>query len=280
MNIRSFTDKAGRNWKLSNYAEMVSRTVPMHVMNVGKMNEFLEYGEDLVVVSDFSPTCPLCAPWGGAVLSISGVTKGYPAVSEAEEAGLFHPRCLHSFALYSAEVWGKPDADGRVRHGPSEEYLEREADAGGEPVGEGRVTGASGAVARSDYKRMEKHAKRYYEAIRNRKSESDVEAIARNTGFSVEDVRKIRHHVFMDMHDLGIYGIKRFDPSFDMAVSWQNLADGKNIREMDIVLLHHELEELKLMAQGWDYDTAHRTVEKVYNYQKYVKELNTKEGIF
>jgi hypothetical protein len=120
MNIKSFTDKAGRNWKLSNYAEMVSRTVPMHVMNVGKMNEFLEYGEDLVVVSDFSPTCPLCAPWGGAVLSISGAAKGYPAVSEAEEAGLFHPRCLHAFALYSDEVWGKPDADGRVRHVPEE----------------------------------------------------------------------------------------------------------------------------------------------------------------
>ncbi|MDR2528334.1 MAG: phage minor capsid protein [Synergistaceae bacterium] len=137
MNIKSFTDKAGRNWKLSNYAEMASRTVPMHVMNVGKMNEFLEYGEDLVVVSDFSPTCPLCAPWGGAVLSISGATKEYPAVSEAEEAGLFHPRCLHSFALYSPEVWGKPDADGRVSHGPGEEYFEREAEW------EGRGSGAT-----------------------------------------------------------------------------------------------------------------------------------------
>ena len=459
MNIKSFTDKAGRDWKLSSYAEMVSRTVAMHVMNVGKMNEFLEMGEDLVVVSDFSPTCPLCAPWGGAVLSISGATKGYPAVSEAEAAGLLHPRCLpggvlvsgprfsahysrwyegklvvlktrggdelpctpnhpvltpkgwvaagmldvgdkvvkyvggqgsvlgfdpdnvevptliedaanallksgemssarvpvspedfhgdgvdgevdvvysdsrkqgdadaesgrelinrlagkielldvvdiqvrdfhghvynlqtemgwyaanniithnclHSFSLYLPEVWGKPDKDGKVAR------VGREAEGGGEPDGGIRITGAGGAIARSDYNRMEKHAERYYEAIRRRKSESDVEAIARNTGFSVEDVRKIRRHVFMDVHDLGDRGIQRFDPSFDMAVSWQNLADGKNIREMDIVMLHHELEELKLMAQGLDYDTAHETVQKVYNYQKYVRELDAREGVF
>jgi hypothetical protein len=68
------------------------------------MNEFLEYGEDLVIVSDIDPTCPLCRPWNDAVLSISGQTEGYSTVAEAEDAGLFHPRCVHSFSLYIPEL--------------------------------------------------------------------------------------------------------------------------------------------------------------------------------
>lgn len=106
MGIGSFQDAGGNVWHLKSYAEMVARTVPMHVMNVGKMNEFLEYGEDLVIVSEFSPTCPLCELWGGRVLSISGKTKGYRTVAMAENAGLFHPNCQHSFALYLPELYG------------------------------------------------------------------------------------------------------------------------------------------------------------------------------
>jgi hypothetical protein len=102
--IDSFVDKAGRKRGLKAYAEMVARTVPMHVMNTGKMNELLEHGEDLVIISEFTPTCPLCEPWGGKVLSISGTTKGYPSYAEAEEAGLWHPNCRHSWSLYIPEL--------------------------------------------------------------------------------------------------------------------------------------------------------------------------------
>jgi hypothetical protein len=108
MGIKSFTDAGGHRWKLKDYAEMVSRTVPMHVLHVGKMNEFLEYGEDLVEVSTLTPSgnspCALCAPWEGEILSISGQTEGYPTVADAENAGLFHPRCFHNFALYIPEL--------------------------------------------------------------------------------------------------------------------------------------------------------------------------------
>jgi len=115
----SFTDAGGKKWGLNAYAEMVARTTTMHVMNVGKMNEFVEHGEDLVVVADFSPTCPQCKPWGGKILSISGATKEYngraiPSYAESEEAGLWHPQCRHSYSLYIPEVWGEPDEDGRV----------------------------------------------------------------------------------------------------------------------------------------------------------------------
>ena len=140
------------------------------------------------------------------------------------------------------------------------------------------VNEARGAVARNDFKRMDEHAERYYEEIRKRKS--DVAAISENTGFSVEDVEIIKQHIFITEHDLGDEVFERFSTSYDMAVSWQRLIDGKNIQEMDIVLLNHELMELNLMAQGYNYKSAHNITEQKYNYIKYIKELDTREGVF
>jgi len=139
------------------------------------------------------------------------------------------------------------------------------------------TTEASGAIPRNDFARMDEHAEKYYEEIRKRKS--DVSAIAKNTGFSVEDIERIKRHIFINHHDLGKKNPVRFDTNYDMAVSWQRLIDGKNIKEMDIVLLRHELYELELMAQGEHYDVAHKKAESVYNYAKFVKALNEKDGI-
>jgi len=139
------------------------------------------------------------------------------------------------------------------------------------------ITGSGGAIPRSDFNRMDAHAELYYEEIRKRKS--DVAAIAANTGFSIEDVERIKNHIFMDEHDLGAEEPLRFTPDYDMAVSWQRLIEGKNIQEMDLVLLNHELFELNLMAQGLNYDMAHHLAEAKHNYTKYTRALNIKEGI-
>lgn len=140
------------------------------------------------------------------------------------------------------------------------------------------VTVASGAIPRTDLDRMDEHAKRYYEEIRKRKS--DVVAIAQNTGFSVEDIDKIKRHVFFNAYALDGKGARRFDPSYDMAVSWQRLIDGKNIQEMDIVMLHHELLEHKIMTeQDMPYHLAHKQANKQYNYQAYCDELDRKGGL-
>jgi hypothetical protein len=146
-------------------------------------------------------------------------------------------------------------------------------------VGGGKMnfTGASGAIPRNDTTRMDSHAERYYEEIRNRTT--DVATIAANTGFSVEDIKTIKHHIFTDYHDLGEDSLERFDPDYDMAVSWQRLIDGKNIQEMDLVLLRHELHESKLMKQGTDYRTAHDTAELLHDYSKFIRELNLMEGV-
>jgi len=67
---------------------------------------------------------------------------------------------------------------------------------------------------------------------------------------------------------------------YDMALSWQRLIDGKNIKEMDIILLKHELAEIEFMLQGYTFEEAHELAEKEYNYASYVKELNAREEIF
>jgi hypothetical protein len=51
------------------------------------------------------------------------------------------------------------------------------------------ITGASGAISRSDNKRMTAHAMLFYEEIRKRAS--DVAAIAANTNFRTADIELI-----------------------------------------------------------------------------------------
>ena len=139
-------------------------------------------------------------------------------------------------------------------------------------------TGASGAIPRNDRDRMEKHAALYYEEIRNRTS--DIESISKNTGFSVEDICKVKEHVFLNLYDLGGTEPERFEADYDMAVSWQRLIEGKNILEMDLVLLNHELIESTFMNEnGLSYNEAHRRAEKLHNYTQHIKALDMKEGI-
>lgn len=101
--ITAFIDKSGRSWNMETYCEMLTRTATMQVFHQGKTNEYLAHGEDLVKVTTHEPTCEKCAPWGGKVLSLTGQTPGYPTLEEAKAAGLFHPSCRHTYALYIAE---------------------------------------------------------------------------------------------------------------------------------------------------------------------------------
>ena len=98
--ITSFVDKAGRNWEMASYAEMATRTVTAHAALQGHLDRQAEIGNDLVVVSAFGATCPICAPWGGEVLSISGKDGTYTSFETARAAGLFHPNCKHTVTAY------------------------------------------------------------------------------------------------------------------------------------------------------------------------------------
>ncbi|WP_406321040.1 phage minor capsid protein [Streptomyces sp. NBC_00519] len=117
--IRSFTDRAGRTWQLTSYAEMAVRTATGRAAIEAHTRTLTEAGLDLVLVSDAPRECPLCRPWEGKLLAIDGpegrrtvevehaiddgkmlsvVVQG--TLDEARLAGFQHPNCRHSVAAY------------------------------------------------------------------------------------------------------------------------------------------------------------------------------------
>ena len=142
-------------------------------------------------------------------------------------------------------------------------------------VQSGAFYGALNPENEKDFKRCETHAKKYYEEIRSRKT--DVSAIAKNTGLDENRVRIVKEHIFINKYDLGEEEPTNFYPNYDIAVSWQNLIDGKNISEKDIILLKHEYYECTLMHEkGMTYVEAHTIAQEKYNYKKAVDEWREK----
>ena len=129
-----------------------------------------------------------------------------------------------------------------------------------------------------DFKRREAFAKLYYRELLGRNRKNEIAAVARNTGFTEDDVDLIFSHVFELEHLFEDGSIHKFDPDYDMAQSWFRLREGKTIYEHDMIMLYHELEEAKIMGKTTEvaYDPVHRQVEKKYNYalalKKFLKE--------
>lgn len=99
--LDALIDKGGRRWSLDRYAEMLYRTKVVEARNRGLINRVAENGYDLVQVSRHPSSCPLCAPWQGKILSLTGQTKEFngesvATLAQAEQDGLFHPNCRHA----------------------------------------------------------------------------------------------------------------------------------------------------------------------------------------
>ena len=93
--ITGFTDKAGRNWDVATYAEMATRTAVSNAWDDMQADMAVRSGLDLVETGTHSTegSCPLCIPWLGRKLSLTGATPGYPTLEEAKAAGWRHPNC-------------------------------------------------------------------------------------------------------------------------------------------------------------------------------------------
>ena len=98
--ITGFVDRAGRNWDLASYAEMAVRTVSGHAAVQGHSDRLQGAGRDLVIVSVHGGACPLCSPYEGRILSLSGADQRYASLNDATSAGLFHPHCRHATAIF------------------------------------------------------------------------------------------------------------------------------------------------------------------------------------
>jgi len=109
--ITALVDKRGREWDLLTYGEMLARTKLTQAHNTGTINRMTESGYDLVEVSEHAGSCPLCEPWQGQILSVTGRTNAYGTLDDAIGMGLFHPNCRHTVTPYheayldKATVW-------------------------------------------------------------------------------------------------------------------------------------------------------------------------------
>ncbi len=131
--------------------------------------------------------------------------------------------------------------------------------------GESGKIKTSGALNHNSDEAYE-HAEKYYEAVR--KMKTDVKRISQNTGYSEELIQQIKDFIFIEKHDLGDNGIRRFYADYKMAQTWQRLIDGKNIQEHDMTLLKHEEMERNLMQQGYSQEEAHNITSETYNYAR------------
>lgn len=98
-------DRGGRRWNIESYANMLTRTMLVRTANQGIINRLGNSGYDLVQITDHYGECPLCRPWEGKVLSLSGTHPTYPSVDKAMDSGeIFHPNCRHRLVPYHEKL--------------------------------------------------------------------------------------------------------------------------------------------------------------------------------
>lgn len=95
--ITFFTDKLGRKTPIEKYIKMRVFTDSVTLQRTTYFVRAIQYGVDLVriVHLNIHPSCELCSPFEGKILSINGDEVGYMTIEEAENYGLFHPNCDH-----------------------------------------------------------------------------------------------------------------------------------------------------------------------------------------
>lgn len=124
LGVTGFVDSKGRNWGLSEYAEMATRTGIGNAQVAGHLERLSEFGHDLVIIPGHWESCPLCAVWEGKVLSAFGATPGYPTLEEAKAQGLRHPNCAHYPQAYVPGMTREIPQDQKAR---PDLYKERQA---------------------------------------------------------------------------------------------------------------------------------------------------------
>ena len=137
--------------------------------------------------------------------------------------------------------------------------------------------GISGAISNPMSPEAQLHAYKYYEEIRHRKD--DVYKIAEYTGYTPEQILRVKNFLFIETHILSS-GIHRFDPSFEIAETWQRLSDmHEYVQPHDKLLIPHELMEMELINKGMSQDEAHEKTSGTYDYpgesNKFYEELQT-----
>ena len=128
-----FKDAGGHVWDTRTYMQMNVRTNAMRVYNDCLVDNIAQAtGGDLARISTGGdPNCPLCSPWEGVIVSISGKTKGLPTYEQAREAGCFHPNCVHTLE-YVDEIADEEEIELQKAHPVNTEEEAADPDAADE----------------------------------------------------------------------------------------------------------------------------------------------------
>lgn len=257
-------------------AETLVRSETAHFMNQGQKMAYEEIGikQYRFVAALSELTCDRCGSLDGSVFDTDKAVEG-------ENFPPIHPRCrcvtIMADVNLTSRIARDPltsenyKVDGSMTFDEWKNSLSDEQKnalkyvANSEKRGIIKAGAISGAL--NPYsKRAEEHAVRYYESVRH--MTTDVARIASNTGYSTNEIQRIKNFIFMEKHDLGRGKLEYFDASYEMAQSLQRLIDGKNIQQHDLILLKHEIMENKLVDLGIPQSEAHIMTSKEYNYSR------------
>ena len=210
-------------------------------------NDFESYR--LSTVGD-GKVCPICTSVAENVFRFADREPGvnFPPM---------HPMCRCTFEIV-VDDWNKWLDDYEKKHSDSgKQLMNRLNSVDNFEKNSIIITGARIIDVYSDA--AEQFAKMYYLEVKSFKT--DTLRISENTGKSKEDINKIKEYLFCN---------NNFVPDCAIAHSWQRLIDGKNIKKHDLILIEHELYEIKIKEKNPNLShlVAHHIASNKYNYQR------------
>ena len=106
--VTGFVDKAGKQWALDTYSEMVVRTVTREAVVQGQLTRMASHGVNLARVSTHSSSCSICVPWQGRLVSLDGGTSEFQGEAVADIGSVpvppYHPNCRHTLQPVVVEI--------------------------------------------------------------------------------------------------------------------------------------------------------------------------------
>lgn len=215
-------------------------------------NGFEEYE---YVACSKTDVCSICKALDGKHFKIEDMMPG-------TNAPPMHPRCHCSVAAYEDSEDYEKWLDFLEQGGTTEEWKRLK-----------KSENQTGGKWYKPYDKTDTKDVATSKAYRKISRRNDVKTIARNSGFSEQDIKQIKRHIFYNKHQT-YDGYKTLYPDYDMAVAWNRLYKGEQL-ERDILLLHHELLESTFEKKyNLSIAEAHRRAKERYDWeQKLLEDL-------
>ncbi len=240
-------------------SERLMRTELARVQTAAQKRSFEKNGFEEYEFIANGTACEKCAGLDGQHFKVAKMMPG-------TNAPPIHPNCRCSTAAYQDSAEYEAWLDFLDKGGSTEEWQNIKRN--------GQQTGGKWYTPYDKDDTRDVAASKAYRKISRR---DDVKAIAFNSGFSEQDIKQIKRHIFFNKHQT-YDGYKTLYPDYDMAVAWNRLYKGEQL-ERDVLLLHHELLESTLEKKyNLTIAEAHRRAKEKYDWEKKLLE-DLKEGM-